>query len=187
MSLLQMQNCIVKQVLFIPARHEWTRQRHHLARGSGWKFSRCDHVWPYGCPSGTFTDSRSLRYKVLLVAESTAGLEASMEGQMLISLNVQLCLFHCVTSEGKTSWQSLLVINAVSQCPLDSSAHILDSVTGKSQFFPHFNLLGDKKPAATSGCFQTSLCPKALMLTNKLGCFRRTLLEHCGGFDHLKD
>lgn len=38
------------------------------------------------------------------VAESTAGLGASVEGQMFISLNAQLYLFHRITSEGKTSW-----------------------------------------------------------------------------------
>lgn len=60
------------------------------------------------CPV-TYTDLRSLQYRVLFVAESTAGLVVSMDGQMFVLLYVQLVIT-AVRQRGKHPGNSVLLL-----------------------------------------------------------------------------
>lgn len=78
---------------FIPERPEWVRQRDtlwHIAQDRSSHALTMSGYMSTMCPSVTYTDSRSLRYRVLFAAESTAGLGVSMDGQMFVLLCVQL-------------------------------------------------------------------------------------------------
>lgn len=77
-------------------------------------------------------------------------------------------LFLCLTSEGKTSWQSCSVVNTASICP--SAAHILDSDIRKR--FPLSPPVGMKSQQLALADGKSLF---AVIHTNKAGCFRGTV------------
>lgn len=157
---------------FIPGRPEWERLRGtlwHVAQDKSSHALAMSGCMGTMCASVTYTHLRSLQYRVLFVAESTAGLGVSMDSQMFVLLYVQL-YFTSLHQRGKHPGSSVLLLMHNSIRP--SSAHILDSVIGKSQCFP-------PSPPAGMKSQQLPLADAkplfALLHTNKAGCFRQTL------------
>lgn len=68
------------------------------------------------CASVTYTDLRSLQYRVLFVAESTEGLGVSMDGQVFVLLYVQL-FFTSLHQRGKHPGSSVLLLIQIAYAP----------------------------------------------------------------------